>query len=431
MRRLSDRATSFGVGIAAFVVYAASANFSSARSIDTAATTVAAWRLAVFHTLKLQGADPTNAWIQQGVDGYYSNRSPGIIAWGTPFQALLAGPEGPSNAGGALSGAVASALAIALLYVLARKFLTRPASFTACAIAALGTSTWTVSADDAWTHGPAQALLLAAMLLVAAERWWSTAAAWSLAILVRPHLAVVAVITAGWCALRTRRALPVVATGIGLATSTLALLAYQNEIWGVLSIVAPGYDSRLENGQGLPNPLAYAGEWLGAFLSPERGLLVLSPMLILLLPGLRRAWSIAPDWARASGVGGMFYTGIQLALNPFDGGSAFYSYRISLELLATTSPLLLLSWREWTSQTTTRSRWFIALSAVSIGIQAIGAFGRTTYGWAAGAWSTPSALIYPALEGAWRLGVAAAAALMFLAAVLLYTRIRTATPRGD
>ena len=82
---------------------------------------------------------------------------------------------------------------------------------------------------------------------------------------------------------------------------------------------------------------------LGFWVSPDRGLFVWTPVVLLLLPALVRSWRSLPDWSRALAMGGLAYTLVQLTFNRFSGGDIFYGYRLGLELLAAVTPALALS----------------------------------------------------------------------------------------
>ena len=70
--------------------------------------------------------------------------------------------------------------------------------------------------------------------------------------------------------------------------------------------------------------------------SPERGVLVMTPALLLLLPGCRAAWRVAPWWVRSATVSGIAYVIVQIWVSRFSGGDGFYSYRTPLEGLTLT-----------------------------------------------------------------------------------------------
>ncbi|HEX4687614.1 MAG TPA: hypothetical protein VH228_12585, partial [Nocardioides sp.] len=81
----------------------------------------------------------------------------------------------------------------------------------------------------------------------------------------------------------------------------------------------------------------------GLWVSPGRGILVWTPVVLLLLPALVRSWRSLPDWSRALVYGGIAYTFLQGALNRYSGGDLFYGYRLGLEFLACATPALALS----------------------------------------------------------------------------------------
>jgi alpha-1,2-mannosyltransferase len=81
----------------------------------------------------------------------------------------------------------------------------------------------------------------------------------------------------------------------------------------------------------------------GFWISPDRGILVWTPVILLLLPALVRSWRELPDWSRSLVWGGLVYTVLQGVLNRFSGGDVFYGYRLGLEMLASLTPALAFS----------------------------------------------------------------------------------------
>jgi alpha-1,2-mannosyltransferase len=82
---------------------------------------------------------------------------------------------------------------------------------------------------------------------------------------------------------------------------------------------------------------------LAMWVSPDRGIFVWTPVVLLLLPALARSWRTLPDWSQSLVVSGLAYTVLQAVLNPFSGGDTFYGYRYGLEFLACATPALALS----------------------------------------------------------------------------------------
>ena len=157
---------------------------------------------------------------------------------------------------------------------------------------------------------------------------------------------------------------------IGGAAGGAILLAYDHALWARWEIFG-GYDQPVAG--SAHKVAAFFTGIAGDFVSPERGLLVMTPALLLLLPGLRPGWRVAPDWVRSAAVAGLGYLALQLWGIRFSGGNGFYSYRTTLETLTLCVPLLTLSWREWTSTTRRRRTTFAALATTSVALHAFGA----------------------------------------------------------
>ena len=82
---------------------------------------------------------------------------------------------------------------------------------------------------------------------------------------------------------------------------------------------------------------------LGMWISPDRGILVFTPLLLVLLPALVRAWGTLPLWTRTLLVAGLTYTLLQGAMIGFTGGDPIYGYRYGLEFLACATPAFALA----------------------------------------------------------------------------------------
>ena len=102
--------------------------------------------------------------------------------------------------------------------------------------------------------------------------------------------------------------------------------------------------------------------FLGFWVSPDRGMLVWTPLLLVLVPAVVRAWRTLPAWSTSLLLGGVGYTLVQAALNRFSGGDYFYGYRLTLELLACSAPVLALSAHR-------AGRWARPLLGPVIGLQ--------------------------------------------------------------
>jgi hypothetical protein len=111
----------------------------------------------------------------------------------------------------------------------------------------------------------------------------------------------------------------------------------------------------------------------GTLVSPGRGILVLSPFLVILALGLRAGWRRVPGWGRTTAVAGVLYMLFHLRINRFSGGFDFITYRLPLEPLTLAAPLLLASYLAWVRAKRWRMAAFWSLAALSFAIHAVAA----------------------------------------------------------
>lgn len=359
----------FLVGVAVLAVFAVTAQYHDPLNNDTQSAAIAAWQLAIHGNATLTAFQGHVAWLYSVGGRDVTNRLPGTIFWATPFYAVLGRGSVPGVYPSALAASAASALAVAFAFSLCCRLVSRRAALVAAALFAFATGTWTVSADQLWTHGPAQAAILLTLVFAVRNQWLLAGLPAGFAILIRPHLGVVALILGVAAVMRTKQPRPLL-IGVGALAGAAILLAYNNALWGGISIFG-GYNQPV-----LASDHKFAAlviGFLGDFVSPERGVLVMTPALLLLLPGTRAAWRVAPYWVHWSTAAGFAYLVLQLWGIRFGGGDGFYSYRTTLETLSLCVPLLMLTWREWTSKTRGRRATFAALAMTSVALHAFGA----------------------------------------------------------
>ena len=359
----------FLVGVMAFVVFAATAEYRGPLNNDTQSTAIAAWQLAMHGNATLTGFQGHVAWLYHVGGRDVTNRLPGTIFWAAPFYALLGRGNSPEVYPSAIAAVAASTLAIAFAFSLCCRLVSRRAALGAAGLFACATGTWTVSADQLWTHGPAQAAVLLTLVFVVRNQWLLAGMPAGFAILVRPHLGVVALVFCVAAVVHTKQFRPLL-IAVGAVVGAAILLAYNNALWGGISIFG-GYNQPVVASDHKFAALGIG--FLGDLVSPERGVLVMTPALLVLLPGARAAWRMAPHWVRWSTVAGFAYLLLQLWGIRFSGGDGFYSYRTTLETLSLCVPLLTLMWREWTSKTRGRRATFAALATTSVALPAFGA----------------------------------------------------------
>ena len=127
-----------------------------------------------------------------------------------------------------------------------------------------------------------------------------------------------------------------------------------------------GYSSSFVDNTQSADVVGYVRNIGMALFSPTRGLLVWSPFLIVLLPGLPAAWRAAPSWVRGGALGGLVYLLVQYKANRYSGGDGFAAYRYPLEALTASAPLLLLSYTEWVAQRPRVAQAFRVLVILSV-----------------------------------------------------------------
>jgi len=169
----------------------------------------------------------------------------------------------------------------------------------------------------------------------------------------------------------SRRAVDVVRFGATASLGAVLLVAYNWAMFDTPDVLGGYRDEHLRPG-GV-GPVVLVVNILGSLISPHRGVLLLTPFLWLLLPGLRTSWRTAPAWVRSSAVAGLSYALVQLYLIRFIGGHGFYSYRTMIEPLTFLLPLLVCSYASWTAATAGRRACFNALVVASVSFHAFGA----------------------------------------------------------
>jgi hypothetical protein len=321
------------------------------------------------------------------IDGlpYYVVRSRGhYVSWypvGAPLlavpvylPAVLAG--GPGDDPGLavlekLSAAVIVALSALLFLLVLRRLTTRPLALALVIVYALGTSNLSVSSQALWQHGPSQLALVAGLYCLVRARgepWWAALAGFPLAlsVVIRPVNALVALPLAAHAAWTHRRQAP------GLVAGALPALAFQ--LWYNVAYFGDLWHTQLSRPSAEPLWQASLLEALGGLLvSPGRGLLVYSPVFVLSLIGIARAWRPGGDpLVRTLSVGSVLTVLLYGKWTKWWGGDTY-----GPRLLADLSPVLVLGMLPIADRLIRRRAWRLAfslLAAWSIAAHAMGAF---------------------------------------------------------
>lgn len=361
---------------ATWLVYAATASWWKVWNSDVEASVWPAYQLASTGRLWLEGTPFSGVspfFISAG-DHLVSNRQIGIILAAAPFYWVAGSPAAvwPS----ALAAVSLTAAGVALMHMAIRTLVPAPAAIAATVVMAIGSPTWTVSADGMWSHTVTQFTIAAAAYFAARERWWVSGAALGFGILARPHLAVVALVLGLGMAWSRRDWRIAGAVGIPSAIGAAVLVGLNRAIYGEWTVSGYGsYVSQnlgglaglggLDDGDAVASSVwrvwewlpHYLVNWLGLLIAPDRGLFVWTPLALLLLPAAWRARKVAPDWVLALAAGGLAYTAVQLRINEFHGVDVFFGYRHALELFTCALPLYAIGWHR------TERAWVRGLAA--------------------------------------------------------------------
>ncbi|MEO8602129.1 MAG: hypothetical protein ABI629_06100 [bacterium] len=196
-----------------------------------------------------------------------------------------------------VAAAALTALSAAFLFVVLRRLTAWRWALALTLVYGLGTSTWSIASQALWPHALAQLTLvwLSAVLLPPAPRRAQLVGAGVAAALMvanRPQMAMFAGLALGFVWRYQRR--HVVAFVIIPALSGAALLLYNQ---AVFQAVTGGYG-------GFKHFGSFWEGLAGLFVSPNRGLLIFTPVMGFALWGAVRVWRVpVPAWLRWLTVG--------------------------------------------------------------------------------------------------------------------------------
>ena len=360
------------VGLVA--VYSTSAIWSfEDQNVDTIAATLPAWHLLTEGDTDLGRFEGVNPWIAETPDGAWTNRPPGLIAVALVAHAVAL--PFTSDFTGVPGTVMAVLLAAAAVTILAREIARRYGMSTGLVSAVafgLGSATWPQASAELFPHAVGQFLMAVTIWAMARERHWLAGWILAAAILVRPPLAVVALVlglAVGW----KRRALqPVISIGVPSALGLAALVSYNRLVFGTLSI-SGGYGDFVGDGSEYRTIPGYFANLFGTFFDGSNGLFAWSPwLLVTILYLIVHRPTPKDDWVVPAALAGFTYLLVHTGLNRFWGGLAF-NYRYPLEPLALAMPLLGLGLATIRDRRSWRLAFITALG-VSIVLQAAVAY---------------------------------------------------------
>lgn len=368
--------TPVALGVVAFVVYAIT-SWNHPVSFDVYSANLASWRIATsgvpwFDGMALPGLDESPirfVWVLEGPNGHtLIGRSPGVIAAGLPAYGLL-GQGDFGSLPGALTASAMTAATLVLLYVTLRRMLGRARSLVAVAIFGFATPVWSVAANGIWPHTVTVFGIAGMVWATDSRRWWLVGLFGGITLWGRLHAAVIVAIVGLFLSWRRRD--PAIALQVGAVSGAFLGLvcAWCRWMYGSWNPTA-SYDTSAFVGYAEDHKLGVVNQ-LGMWVSPDRGILLWTPLILLILPSLRRSWSRQPDWTKVFLGAGVFYTLLQASLNRFSGGDQYYGYRLTLELLVCALPALVVA-SQWMGAAALRLVYpVVAIQLVAIGIGAV------------------------------------------------------------
>ncbi len=419
-----------------FSLYALTAARSYSH-IDAHAATVESWRIASAGNPWLDDVmTPSfeeNKFIGEAPNGHIVGmRMAGPIILGIPFYAVLdhnAAKGAFSLVPGSIAAPACTAAAVLLMFLALRRKVPDVVALVGAVAFAVATPTWSVSANMLWTHPVTQVGIAGAAYAVSRSRWWLAGLFLGVGMLGRPHVAVIAAILGLGLAWSRRTWKPALGMAVPTVAALGALLLWNRWFFGVYSI-GGAYGGRVSaavngfEGDSMSGTTGGAHaqllNYLGFLVAPDRGFLVWSPVLLLLVPAVVRSWRHAPDWTRWLVVGGVAYSFFQLRLDNFIGGDGFYGYRLALELATCLVPVCVLAARDATEPV---RRLLAPIVGLQAGAIALGAITEGFYVTTDDVWRDNSLWLalrhYPLIVGAWLL-------LWVLGAMLVARRVRAA-----
>lgn len=280
-------------------------------------------------------------WITEGAHGHeVVARAPGVVIAGLPAY-WLTRPDSFTLLPGAITAAAMAAASVLLLFLTLTRFTSVRLAVGSSLVFAFATPMWSVSANGIWPHTVTVLGITGMAWASATRRWWLVGIFGGVALWGRLHAAIIVAVLGLLVGFARRRADIVVVIG---AVSSLFLglsCVWNRWMFGTWDPTA-AYDAGAFTGYASDHRIDLVNH-VGFWVSPDRGILVWTPLLVLLAPTVFRSWRDLPDWVRALAWAGLAYTVVQLTFNRFSGGHAFHGYRLGLELLACLTPAYAIS----------------------------------------------------------------------------------------
>jgi hypothetical protein len=417
----SPRTTWCGLFAITATVFLLTSHWWTGQVSDAVAASWPAWQLAHTGSFDLTGAHglPDNPFIAVVHGHTVANRTMGVVLIAIPVNLLLAwtGLE---------------ALAVANMGLVLRAVTTPRRAVLGALLLAFGTSVWTVASAELWTHGPDMLWLSLGLLLLSRRRLWGAGLALAPSITTRPHLAATIAVLGLYLAWRQRGIRPLFALGLPAFAAVGLLVAWNGWYYGHPSI-GGAYVGQVGRATALPTSASASSDFLvnvaGSLVSGWCGLLVFSPVIVVLALALPSGWRRAPAWARGALLGGLVYQVLQFRIDTFNGGGTFYGNRLMIELLVLAAPVVAIGYFAWVAGRRWRSCVTTSLAAVSVGIFTTGSLlADFRTGGSFSDWTTWYPVVVVRASGL--VGVLVVGAVVLVVALVVRDAVRSARGSG-
>jgi alpha-1,2-mannosyltransferase len=286
----------------------------------------------------LEGDPEEYIWVREKAANGHTvvRRFPGVVAITLPAYWIVQS-DTMTVAPAAITAAMACALGIMMLFLALRTRIPPGRAAAACLILALTTPVWTVAADAIWPH-TVSVLGIGGMAWAASkQRWWLVGLFGGVILWGRLHAAIIVAVVGLLLGLWRRSPRITIVVG-AVSAASLALVCVWTKWWIGSWNPISSYGADIFDGAN--TGAKHYTSIVTQMFSLDRGILVWSPVLLLLVPALVRGWREVSDWARALLLGGVAYTLVQAWIADPLGGDSFYGYRHGIELIVAATPAL-------------------------------------------------------------------------------------------
>jgi hypothetical protein len=318
-------------------------------SSDVWSADFASWHLVTAGTPHIDGLDiprfahdpNRDVWIQHLRDGHtVIGRTPGVIAVTLPAYWLLH-PAAMTMLPGNITAALLAAAAVAMMFLALVRRLGIPQAALAALLFGFATPMWSISANGLWPQTVTTFGFAGMAWACESKRWWLVGVFGGIALWARLPVALIVAMVGLYLGRRRGDRTIVLQIGAVSGLFLAAMCAWSRWMFATWNPVA-SYDQATLRDHAGSNMLSVVNQ-LGGWVSPDRGIFVWTPVVLLLLPALVRSWHDLPEWSKALVAAGLAYTVFRGNLGSFTGGDVFYGYRYGLTFLACATPALALS----------------------------------------------------------------------------------------